>query len=178
MKIGENAFVSLTYTLEVDGEVADQTTEENPLEFIYGAGFLIPAFEENILDLGKGDDFKFTLTPENGYGEIEEEAIIDLPKDIFMVDGKVEEGLLTVGNNIPMSTQEGQRMLGVVKEVGEETVKMDFNHPMAGKTLNFSGQIVGVREVAPEDMAELFSGSPSSSCSSCRQDPSSCGSDC
>lgn len=174
MKIGENAFVSLTYKLVVDGEVADEATKENPLEFIYGAGFLIPAFEENIKDMTAGDEFEFTLTPENGYGEIVEDAIVDLPKDIFVVEGEIEEGLLTVGNNIPMSTQDGQHMMGIVKEVGEETVKMDFNHPMAGQTLNFSGEVVSVREVDPNDMANLFGGMPAGGCSSC-DDPSTCG---
>ena len=61
--------------------------------------------------------------------------------------------MLTIGNQIPMSDAQGNRMLGTVKEVAEETVKMDFNHPMAGKTLNFDVEVVEVRDVTPEDLA-------------------------
>ena len=70
-----------------------------------------------------------------------------------MVDGKLAEEILFVGSQVPMSDAEGHRMLGVVKEVGESTVKMDFNHPMAGKTLNFEVEVVEVRDVTPEDLA-------------------------
>ena len=100
-----------------------------------------------------GDKVSFTLAPADGYGEIVPEAIVDLPKNIFMIDGKLAEEMLFVGNQIPMSDSQGNRMLGVVKEVAEETVKMDFNHPMAGKTLNFDVEVVEVRDVTPEDLA-------------------------
>lgn len=151
MKIGEKTFVSLTYTLTVDGQVVDSTTKENPLGFPFGAGYLLPKFEEHIAGLGAGDKFEFTLTAADGYGETVDQAIVELPVSVFMVDGKVEEGLLTVGNQIPMSTADGQQLMGVVREVSAEAVKMDFNHPMAGKTLNFSGEIIEVRESTDED---------------------------
>lgn len=152
MKIGENTFVSLSYALNVNGEVVDSTTAENPLQFVYGAGYLLPKFEENITGLSVGDSFEFTLTAADGYGEVMAEALVELPKSVFMIDGAVEDGLLELGNQIPMSTQDGQRLLGVVKILTDEMVTMDFNHPMAGQTLNFSGTIVGVREATDEDM--------------------------
>ena len=93
------------------------------------------------------------MAPADGYGEIIPEAVVDLPKNIFMVDGKLAEEILFVGSQVPMSDAQGNRMLGVVKEIGEETVKMDFNHPMAGKTLNFDVEVVEVRDVTPEDLA-------------------------
>ena len=68
-----------------------------------------------------------------------------------MVDGKLAEDILFVGSQVPMSDNQGNRMMGIVKEVGDETVKMDFNHPMAGKTLNFDVEVVSVRDVTPED---------------------------
>ena len=71
-----------------------------------------------------------------------------------MVDGNIEEGLLEVGNQIPMSTADGQHLIGLVKEVGAENVKMDFNHPMAGKTLDFSGEIIAVREATDADIMQ------------------------
>lgn len=161
MKIGEKTFVSLTYTLEVGGQVVDTATKENPLGFVYGAGYLLPKFEEHIAGLGAGDKFQFTLSAADGYGEVIEEAIVDLPKATFVVNGEIEDGLLTVGNSIPMSTADGRHLLGLVLEVSDEVVKMDFNHPMAGKTLNFSGEIVEVREATDED---YFHGMQSDGC--------------
>ena len=100
-------------------------------------------------------------------GLVVDDAIVDLPKTIFMVDGKLAEDILFVGSQIPMANAQGQRMLGVVKEIGDDTVKMDFNHPMAGKTLNFDVEVISVRDVTPEDLAGKCS------CGEC-----SCGDDC
>lgn len=152
MKIGEKTFVSLSYTLKVGGEVVDSAPASNPLEFVFGAGYLLPKFEENIKDKEKGDKFQFTLSPADGYGESVEDAIVELPKSVFMIDGAIEEGLLEIGNQVPMSTADGQHLVGTVKEVNEESVTMDFNHPMAGKTLDFSGEIVDVREATDADL--------------------------
>ena len=105
-----------------------------------------------------GESVSFTLEPKDGYGETVAEAIVDLPKTIFMIDGKVAEDILFVGSQIPMSTAEGQHMMGVVKEVKEETVVMDFNHPMAGKTLNFSVTVADVRDTTPEDLSKIMGG--------------------
>ena len=69
-----------------------------------------------------------------------------------MVDGKLAEDILFEGSQVPMSDAQGNRMMGTVKEVGDEHVKMDFNHPMAGKTLNFEVEVVSVRDVTPEDL--------------------------
>lgn len=153
MKVAQNKFVSVDYKLTVDGQIADQSSEGHPLEFIFGTGMLLPKFEAAILGKEVGDKVSFTLEPKDGYGELIEEAIVDLPKNIFMIDGKLAEEMLFVGNQIPMSDNQGNRMLGTVREVGDEHVKMDFNHPMAGKTLNFDVTIVGVRDVTPEDLA-------------------------
>jgi FKBP-type peptidyl-prolyl cis-trans isomerase SlyD len=114
---------------------------------------LLPKFEGALMGKEPGDKVAFTLEPKDGYGEYMQEAVVDLPKDIFMVDGKLAEEILFVGSRIPMGTADGQRMLGVVLEVGESTVKMDFNPPMAGKTLNFEVEVVEVRDVTPEDLA-------------------------
>ena len=164
MKIGEKTFVSLTYTLTVDGHVVDSATKENPLAFPFGAGYLLPKFEEHINGLSAGDKFEFTLPAADGYGEVVEQAIVELPVSVFMVDGKVEDGLLTIGNQIPMSTADGQHLMGLVRAVTLDTVRMDFNHPMAGKTLNFSGEIVEVREATDED---YFHGMEACDCGDC-----------
>ncbi len=166
MNIKENLFVSLAYELKVDGKVVDSANAEKPLDFIFGMGMLLPAFEANIQDKTVGDTFEFTLTPENGYGTVNPEAIVELPKDIFMVDGKIAEDLLVVGNSLPMGDNQGNRMLGLIKAVGESTVTMDFNHPMAGQTLNFSGSVLAVRESTEEDSARFFGNGGGCGCGS------------
>lgn len=156
MKIGNNAFVALSYDLIVEGEIVDKATAEKPLEFIYDAGFLLPSFEENIKDLKAGDSFAFTLKAADAYGEIMPEAVVELPKSVFMVDGAIEEGMLELGNQIPMMDNQGNQMIGKVVGVTDEMVKMDFNHPLAGKTLNFAGKIESVREVTDVDRAKFM----------------------
>lgn len=158
MKISENKFVSLAYTLTVDGRVADQATAERPLEFVYGIGMLLPKFEEFIAGKEAGERFEFVLSPAEGYGELNPQAVVNLPKDVFMVDGAIPDDMLTVGNVLPMADQNGNRLMGTVKAVNDTDVTMDFNHPMAGKTLNFTGEILGVREATPEDMRPMGGG--------------------
>ena len=150
MKVEQNKMVGVDYKLTVDGQIADQSRPGQPLEFIFGTGMLLPKFEEAILGKEVGEAVSFTLEPKDGYGELIADAVVDLPKNIFMVDGKLAEDILFVGSQVPMSDNQGNRMMGIVKEVGEETVKMDFNHPMAGKTLNFDVEVVSVRDVTPE----------------------------
>ena len=152
MKIGEKTFVALSYQLKVDGEVVETVTAESPLRFVYGTGFLLPAFEKQLEGLEPGGGFAFRLEPAEAYGDVVADAVVELPKEVFMIEGKIEDGLLEVGNQLPMSDNQGNRMMGIVKEVGDETVKMDFNHPMAGKTLNFDVEVVSVRDVTPEDL--------------------------
>jgi FKBP-type peptidyl-prolyl cis-trans isomerase SlyD len=134
---------------------------------------LLPKFEEAIMGKGAGESVAFTLEPKDGYGEIIAEAIVELPKSVFMMDGKVAEDILFVGSQIPMSTADGQHMMGLVKEVKEESVMMDFNHPMAGKTLNFEVTVVEVRDTTPEDLAQYMGGG--CSCGDCG---SECGDGC
>ena len=153
MKVENSKMVAVHYTLTVDGQIADRSQPEKPLEFICGTGMLLPKFEGALLGKEAGDKVSFTLEPKDGYGEIIAEAIVELPKNIFMIDGKIAEDILFVGNVIPMSDAEGHRMNGIVREVKDDTVKMDFNHPMAGKTLDFDVEVVSVRDVTPEDLA-------------------------
>lgn len=145
--------VAVDYTLTVDGEVADKSQPGAPLQFVFGTGMLLPKFEENILGKEVGEKVAFTLDAQDGYGEVAQEAIVALPKSIFMIDGKIDEGMLFEGNVVPMADASGNRMMGRITAVGEEDVTMDFNHPMAGCTLNFEVEIVEVRDVTPEDMA-------------------------
>ena len=134
MKIGTNKVVSLSYTLVVDGDVMETVNADKPMDFIFGTGYLLPKFEENILNKEVGDSFEFVLSPTEGYGEMNSDAIIELPKDMFMIEGKIEDGLLTVGNVLPMQDSDGNRLQGTIDEVKDDVVVMNFNHPLAGRT--------------------------------------------
>lgn len=158
MKITKDKVVSVHYTLTVDGQVADKTTPEKPLDFIFGKGMLLPKFESNLEGKTVGDKVEFTLTPEEGYGVSEPEAIVELPKKIFESDGVVREDILFVGNMIPMMNDRGQIMHGKVVEIKPDIVVMDFNHPMAGKTLNFSVEVSEVREATEKELTEGLHG--------------------
>lgn len=153
MNITKDKVVSLTYQLTVDGNVIETVTSERPMEFVFGAGYLLPKFEENVSGLKIGDKFSFELKSEDAYGPKNEDAIVELPKNIFEVNGEIDATLLTVGNQIPMMDGEGHRMMGTVVEVKDEVVVMDFNHMLAGADLNFAGEVVGVREASEEELA-------------------------
>ena len=152
MQISKNKHISLSYQLTVDGEVVDAATEQQPLAFIFGSGMLLPKFEANLDGKGVGDTFKFTLTAAEGYGEADEKAIVDFPLDAFMVDGKLEEDLLTEGNVIPMQDSAGRIVQGTVLGVNDEGVTLDFNHPLAGMDLNFEGKVLAIREATEKEL--------------------------
>lgn len=156
MKIAENSFVSLSYELKVDGNVVDASQEGRPLNFLFGKGMLLPQFEANVAGKGIGESFEFTLTPAEGYGEVVADAIVDLPKEVFTVDGNFDATIVAVGETLPMMDNQGHQMYGKVIEVTESIVKMDFNHPMAGQTLNFTGSVLDVREATDADIAAFM----------------------
>ena len=168
MKIEKNAVVALTYELNVDGQIADKCTAERPLSFIQGLGYLLPKFEEAIAGLSAGDKFAFTLSPADGYGEVDPERIIDLPIAAFTdPDGKIRHDLLIEGSAITLVNQFGQPVPAKILKVSSDTVKVDVNHPMAGKTLNFSGEIVEVRAATEKELKEGLHGELAGGCSGC-----------
>ena len=167
MKIGQNNVVEFCYELEVDGVVVDHTTQERPLDYIHGTGSLLPKLEAHIEGMEPGDKFDITLSPADGYGEVDPSRIIDLPKAAFEVNGEIREDLLVVGNTIPMMNSMGGVIPGVVVEVSEDSVKMDLNHQMAGKTLHFTGEIISVREATEKELTEGLHGEYVHTCGGC-----------
>ena len=152
MNIEKNQVVSITYELTVDGEIMETVTSENPLTFLFGSGNLLPKFESHLDGLVINDKFEFKLSSEDAYGPHSEEAVVSVPMKAFEVDGKVDEGLLQVGNTIPMLDSSGRRMNGIVMERSLDSVKMDFNHPLAGNDLNFKGTVVDIREASEDEI--------------------------
>ncbi len=165
MKIEKNKMVSLIYELregDSEGRIMEALDETRPLTFIYGTGRLLPVFESNINSLGIGEPFSFTLSSETAYGERREEMIVNVPLAVFETDGQLNEDICKVGNEVPMMDTEGNPLNGMITEITETFVRMDFNHPMAGLDLYFSGKIIGVRDATAEEQAGM-----NHSCSSC-----------
>lgn len=156
MTITNEKVVSLVYELRLDsdqGEVVESISQDNPLTFLYGSGNLLPKFEENIDGLRVGDSFSFNLSSNDAYGEINEQAIVDVPIAAFEVNGSIDDSLLKIGNTIPMRDNAGNRLNGIVKEITNENVTMDFNHPLAGNHLYFSGEVTEIRDATQEELS-------------------------
>ena len=136
METVENKYITLAYKLYTiengEKEFTEEAPAEHPFQFISGLGLTLESFENQVKDLNKGDKFDFTIKAEEAYGEYDEEHVIDLPKNIFEIEGKFDSERVVEGAVIPLMTSEGQRINGSVVEVKDDVVVMDMNHPLAG----------------------------------------------
>ena len=152
MKIAPNHVVSLTYDLysPKDGTEAlvESATQEQPLTFLFGVGQMLPKFEENLSTLSTGDNYDFTISAADGYGEHDEKAVANLPKDMFNGTDLPE-----IGSILPLQDNNGNRFQGQVVSIAEDAVIVDLNHPMAGQSLHFKGEILHVRPATSEELA-------------------------
>lgn len=148
MIIKPNSIAGIAYTLTniATGEELERTPDNKIMKFKFGIGELLPDFEKNLIGLKKGDKFDFIVRADSAYGPIDPYAIFDIPKDIFEVDGKTDDKMLQVGNQIPLTDKDGNKHLGLVTLVMEDAVTMNFNHPLAGIDLKFIGEILDVFE--------------------------------
>lgn len=182
MKITANKYVAVTYDLNVgegdERELMEKATAEKPLQFIYGMGMMLPAFEAALQDLAVGDKFNFSLAPADAYGEYKEENVLNLPKNIFVIDGKFDSEVIKEGNTVPMMDSDGRRMNGSILEVRDDVVVMDFNHPLAGETLHFSGEVIEVREASAEEIAQCTTMADGGCGCGCDCGDGECGSGC
>jgi len=160
MKISVNKYVTLTYDLNVgegdERELMEQATIEKPMEFIYGTNSMLDAFEKQLEGMNSGDEFNFKLSPDDAYGEYDEAQLLELPKNIFEVEGKIDGDILFEGNVVPMMDSSGNRLMGSVVNIGDDFVTMDFNHPLAGENMHFTGKVIDVRDATQEEIAALF----------------------
>ena len=157
MDVAVNKVVTVTYILHANLpsqekqhiETADTT---RPLSFLHGVGMMIPGFEKGIEGKKVGDPFSFDIEAADAYGENDETAIIKLPIEIFKVEDKIDFEMLKVGNMLPMSDNQGNTMNGTVVGFDDTMVTMEFNHPLSGHLLHFSGEIMEVRDASAEEI--------------------------
>lgn len=159
METVENKYITVAYKLysieNGEKDFEEEATAEHPFQFISGLGLTLEAFENQVKDLNPGDKFDFTLTAEDAYGPYDDAHVMDLPKDIFVVEGKFDDERVVEGAIIPLMTSDGQRINGSVVEVKEDVVVMDLNHPLAGCDLNFTGEVIESRPATNEELAEI-----------------------
>ena len=165
MKITANKSVSAEYELYVDGEVEggeqelmEKATTQEPLSFIFGAGMMLPKFEENLFGLQVGDKFDFSIVSEDAYGLYDDDSVLDLERSIFEIDGKLDEEMIFEGNVVPLMDNEGNKVNAQVVTVTDSHVTVDLNHPLAGENLHFKGSVLEVREPTEKEIASLSGG--------------------
>jgi FKBP-type peptidyl-prolyl cis-trans isomerase SlyD len=147
MKAERGSKISVDYKLYIDdpsGELVEETDTENPYSFILGSGEQFEAFDKHIIGLQKGDSFSFAVQKEEAFGEISEEAVVDIPKKVFAHEGKIDESIFELYNVLPMKDEEGNEYSGAVIAIAEDTVTLDFNHPLAGENIWFDGVVLDV----------------------------------
>ncbi len=145
--VQNDVVVSMEYTLRVDNEVIDSSIGQEPLEFLAGHGNIISGLEREMIGMKVGDSKDVVVTPADGYGEYDEEAFMDVPRAEFPQDMPVEEGLeLTVRDD------SGQARYARVDNVEDQTVRLNFNHPLAGDELHFNVKVVGLRAPTEEEL--------------------------
>lgn len=145
--VQKNMVVSMEYTLHVDGEKIDSSDGQDPLQFLAGHGNIISGLEREMMGMKIGDSKDVKIQPAEAYGEFDENAFMQVPRDQFPKDMQVEEGLeLTVRDD------SGQSRYARVDAVEGENVTLNFNHPLAGDELQFNIKVVGLREPTDEEL--------------------------
>ena len=146
-KVEDNLVVTLDYTLTVEDEVMESTADGEPIQFIQGIGQIIPGLEEALYGLQVGDNKNILIQPEAAYGEYDPESIEVVKKEEFS-----EEVPLDVGTFLDLSDDDGEILSAQIIEEDEDTVTLDFNHPLAGKTLTFEITVTDLRPATAEEL--------------------------
>ncbi len=149
MTITQNSAVSFHYTLTDDqGQQIDSSAGQDPLAYLHGAGNIIPGLEKALEGKSVGDQLNVEVSAEEGYGPVQQELIQEVPREAFQGVDTIE-----VGMQFEAQTGQGGAVPVTVTAVTDETVTVDGNHPLAGKTLNFDVTIADVREASEEELA-------------------------
>lgn len=157
----ENMYIAVAYRLYAvtkGGEktLVEEAPAEHPFYFISGMGYTLDKFEQEIVKLKKGDRFEFEIPCAEAYGERDEENVQTVSKSIFSdANGKFDSEHVFTGNIIPLQDGEGNQFFANVGEITDDKVKLDFNHPHAGKDLIFEGSVTEMRPATAQEVKEL-----------------------
>ncbi len=178
--ITKNKMVSVSYDLKTGTEdnisdVLEKADAAAPLEFICGQGQILEYFEMNLLGKKAHDRFDFKIPAAQAYGTVNPEMIVDLPAEIFK-ETPAEQ--MKIGTVLPMMDSIGRRLQGKIVEIRADEVRIDFNHPLAGKDLYFAGEVQAVRDATDEELEALKAHKCGGGCGGCGSDGDCGGGDC
>ena len=145
--VQDGLVVSMDYKLTVDGEVLDYSEDAGPLQFLAGYGNIVPGLEREMAGMKIGESKDVVVAPADGYGEFDEEAFMEVPRNEFPSDLQLEEGI-----ELNVTDEDGQNQYARVENITDESVRLDFNHPLAGAELHFTVKVVALRDPTKEEL--------------------------
>lgn len=147
--VADGMVVTFDFTLRLnEDEIADTTQGQMPLRFVVGQGQLLPGLEDAMIGMVAGEERKITLEPEDAYGDWDEDALEEIAISDLPEGADLEEGM-----PIEVTDSEGETYEASVYEVKDSTVILDYNHPLAGETLQFDVKVIDIRPATPEELA-------------------------
>ncbi len=148
LKVDDGVVVSMHYTLRVEGKLVDASSEAKPLQFIQGMGHIIPGLEHELYDLKIGEHKSVSVEPAQGYGIVDDAAFMDVPRDAFPAGVPLEPG-----TELQLQDRSGHPVYARIQAISEQVVRLNMNHPLAGKTLDFDVTIADIRPATPEEIS-------------------------
>ena len=154
--ITNGKFVEVAYKIFLVGKDGDtmiyEFKESNPDKFVIGyEPGLLESFTDRLKGLKAGEEFDITLSPAEAFGERKADWVQTIDKQIFVIDGEFDSDRVKEGAQVPMMTADGMRIEGLVTEITDTTVTLDFNHPFAGETMRYLGKVISVRDATEEE---------------------------
>lgn len=146
-EVRDDKVVTLDYTLEVDGQVVDSSKDGAPIQFIQGQQHIIPGLEKELYGMTTGESKEVVIPPSEGYGDMDPENFAEVPRDQFPPEIPLEHGV-----ELELTDENGDRVGARIDTVGNEVVRLDFNHPLAGKELHFQVEVVELRDATEAEI--------------------------
>ncbi len=145
--VQDGLVVSMDYKLTVDGEVLDSSDDAGPLQFLAGYENIVPGLEREMIGMKIGESKDVVVAPVDGYGEFDEEGFMEVPRSEFPSDMQIEEGV-----ELNITDEDGENQYARVESLTKDSVRLDFNHPLAGAELHFNVTVVALREPTKEEL--------------------------
>ncbi len=156
MDKAQNKYIAVTYKLYTvengEKELVEEATNARPFQFISGFGITLDAFEAKVASLAKDETFSFELTKDEAYGDVDPAHVLDLDREMFCINGHFDHEHIFKDAIVPLQNEDGNHFFGRVLGLDDKKVKMDLNHPLAGKTLCFEGKVIESREATNSEI--------------------------
>ncbi len=145
--VQDNMIVTLDYALKVDNQIVDASKDNGPIQFLQGAGQIIPGLERALYGMEVGESKQVTVQPADGYGEYDEDGYAKIPRSEFPASIPLEEGV-----QLQLRDRDGDIFEAYIEDIEDESVLLNFNHPLAGKVLDFDVTVVALRQATQEEI--------------------------